>query len=642
MHAFWNFPAAAGGMINSINNAGIETFRGNEIDSLTREICQNSLDAIKDETKPVVVEFNRFMIPTDKFPNKEEFLSILNRCEVTWKDKNDKSEQFIKQAKQMLNGSEISFLRISDFNTKGLEGAKTGKLGTPWSSLVREAGSSNKGDSSGGSFGIGKSAPFANSKLRTLFYASQDQGNYQSYIGVANIMSYKKNEELTTLGTGYFTDNSISNAIEGQLHIDSTFIRNDSGTDIYVAAFDPNSDWKQTVQQSILKNFFITIWQKKLIVKIEDNIISHENIAALIKELDDSVEVFNHVKRYFQVLTDPQAISIPYPKKVYKTIGTFEEGEATLYIMQGDDLNRKVLMTRKAGMRLFEQNRISGSISFTGLLIITGRQMNAVFKQMENPAHNEWQPSRYEDNSKIAEKAFKDLKSFIKESVHEQFQNVVTDSMDAIGLSDFLPDTSLLEGTGADLQESLNIKIKSVLKKKKQKVKKKPKKKQQDQSAMEELIGIIDGGDEGGTGKDDGTNGGSEGQGGGAGNPNPDFGEGGANGGDNPPGNETKEKNKFIETTVKQLCLSKDNGLYRVVVKAPKGFEKGRLEFKALGEQSEVKIPVKQLTGDGLEEISINNNTVRFKNKGKQKQIALNVEIDYEAFCRLEVSLYEI
>lgn len=37
----WNFPSVAGGNINSINNAGLETFRDNPIDSLTREIYQN-------------------------------------------------------------------------------------------------------------------------------------------------------------------------------------------------------------------------------------------------------------------------------------------------------------------------------------------------------------------------------------------------------------------------------------------------------------------------------------------------------------------------------------------------------------------------------------------------------------------------
>ena len=67
MKPFWYFPSTEGGQINSINNAGIETFRGNELDSLTREICQNSLDAVKDESQPVVVEFKRFEIETNQF-----------------------------------------------------------------------------------------------------------------------------------------------------------------------------------------------------------------------------------------------------------------------------------------------------------------------------------------------------------------------------------------------------------------------------------------------------------------------------------------------------------------------------------------------------------------------------------------------
>ena len=44
------------------NHAGIETFTGRRIESLTREIIQNSLDA-KDFTKkgePVIIEFSKF------------------------------------------------------------------------------------------------------------------------------------------------------------------------------------------------------------------------------------------------------------------------------------------------------------------------------------------------------------------------------------------------------------------------------------------------------------------------------------------------------------------------------------------------------------------------------------------------------
>lgn len=41
----WNFPNANGLGIQGISNGGVETFKGEIIESLTREICQNSLDA---------------------------------------------------------------------------------------------------------------------------------------------------------------------------------------------------------------------------------------------------------------------------------------------------------------------------------------------------------------------------------------------------------------------------------------------------------------------------------------------------------------------------------------------------------------------------------------------------------------------
>ena len=45
MSVYWNFPNNGGGQIKSISDAGIETFTGTEIQSLAREICQNSLDS---------------------------------------------------------------------------------------------------------------------------------------------------------------------------------------------------------------------------------------------------------------------------------------------------------------------------------------------------------------------------------------------------------------------------------------------------------------------------------------------------------------------------------------------------------------------------------------------------------------------
>lgn len=635
MQPFWNFPAVAGGQVNSINNAGIETFRGNEIDSLTREICQNSIDAVKDEAQPVVVEFTRFAMPAKQFPQRQELLNVYEKCEKTWRGRNPKSEQFIEQAKQLLTADSIHFLRISDFNTKGLEGANSVELGTPWSSLIREAGSSNKGDSSGGSFGIGKSAPFANSKIRTLFYESLDATGFKSHIGVANIMSFETDSQQITTGAGYFTNNENSRAIPSFLHLDQHFSRTETGTDIYIAAFEQNQNWTQAVLHSVLFNFFITIHQQKLIVKIEDELISHENIGALIEGLEDT-EDFRYLKAYYALISAEDSLKIPSPKCKYKTIGTFEEGEATLYIVKGDELNRRVLMTRKAGMRLFEQNRISGSISFTGILIITGKHMNQVFKELENPAHNEWQPNRYEADPKQADKALKDLRKFVRDAVLENFQAEVTETMDAIGLSDFLPDSELT-GEGKEKQESLTMKIKEVKQKKKEKPKKKPKKRKDDD--IEKIL--VDAGideDEGGAG-DDPTPPDLEGESGSDLPTDPPAGTNGENEGEGGP--DKKEKNKPIDTTMRYLCTDKSQGVYHVTIMPDKKFDKGKIEFKVSGEQSDYDLPIVSVESDQITNISIKDNVVRFKNKVGKNDISLKVQVNYDHYCVLEVNLYE-
>lgn len=636
MGGYWNFPAVAGGQINSINNAGIETFRGDELNSAGRELPQNSVDAQHDETKPVIVEFKSFQLQTEDFPNHQEFLKVFDNCEATWKGFNEKCEKFIEQAKDILSHSTISFLRVSDFNTKGLEGADSMELGTPWSSLIREAGSSNKGDSSGGSFGIGKSAPAANSRLRTLFYDSIDIHGISTHIGVANIMSFEKNAKITT-GVGYFAGDENSSPIPGLLGLDPNFVRTEPGTDIYISAFNTVEPWEECLLHSILMNFFITIHHQKLVVRIEGLEVNHKNLGKLIMALEDT-EDFCALKAYYQLLVSKDKVVVPLPELRYKTIGTFEEGEATLFLTNGDELNRRVLMTRKTGMRLFERGHISGSISFTGILMITGKKMNKVFKELENPSHTKWEPKRYEEDSRAAEKAMKDLYKFIRDTVHENFQTEATDTMDAIGLSDFLPD-EIANGQGQEQKESLTIKIKDVKQKPKKKVKPKPSTNEKD-----DVIGLLI---DTGIGDEEGDGGGSNNGGNHGGGGGQDQGGGSVSGGGQGQGGgdqkkEKKEKNKPLETTLHYLCTDKANGVYRVIVSPKKKFARGKLEFNVTGEQSDVKLPIISVTSAQIEDISIRENMIRFTNKVGKKEINLEVQIGYDDYCALEVKLYEI
>ena len=116
----WYFPSTDGGQRNGINHAGIETFSGSPLKSLAREICQNSLDAVRDTDQPCKLEFSFFQIPTEKIPGYTEVSSTIKDMERFWKKSTDpKIKNFLEKAKKVLNGKEVSVARISDFNTTG-------------------------------------------------------------------------------------------------------------------------------------------------------------------------------------------------------------------------------------------------------------------------------------------------------------------------------------------------------------------------------------------------------------------------------------------------------------------------------------------------------------------------------------------
>lgn len=78
----WRFPSNDHGENKGINDSGVATFRGTPLKSLAREICQNSLDAAKEEN--VRVDFNVFSIPTEEVPGIDMLKNAFSRCLEFW------------------------------------------------------------------------------------------------------------------------------------------------------------------------------------------------------------------------------------------------------------------------------------------------------------------------------------------------------------------------------------------------------------------------------------------------------------------------------------------------------------------------------------------------------------------------------
>lgn len=150
----WDFPLLGTGSYNGSNDAGITIFNGSgRMESLAREVCQNSIDARDltiSEDEPVKVRFKLFHLQKDKYTMFEEFEESLKGAYNFWENsslKTDSIMEFLGRVSDALNKEMIPVLMVSDYNTIGLNGTAFPKDETKisyWDLLVNTEGISKK------------------------------------------------------------------------------------------------------------------------------------------------------------------------------------------------------------------------------------------------------------------------------------------------------------------------------------------------------------------------------------------------------------------------------------------------------------------------------------------------------------------
>lgn len=618
----WRFASNNKGIVDGFNDPGIETFSANSIASMVREVIQNSVDQQVDDSRPVVVDFDFFQVTQDEIPGGRQLENIFDRC-ITASKGDPVATGFFQQAQKLMKGK-IDVLRISDHNTTGLVGAETDDTKTPWHQLVKGRGSSNKNINSGGSFGIGKAAPLACSYFHTIFYASKVDA-IDSYVGVSRLLSFKEKEsgffgkEYTTTGTGFYSSSDNMNAILKPFAM-GHFKRRDNGTDIYILALEKDKDLYGTIRLAVLENFFVSIEFQKLIVHVGQDTINRNSLAQYIAQLDD--KKYATLKDYYNLLIhrhdDPEenrVISLDadeYGKKY-----GIKDGECTLLLHQGEDLNQRVLMTRKTGMTLFPQSRLGNSISYTGILLIQGDTMNQIFKTMEMPAHDKWEPGRCKVNKTFYENAYTDLKQYLRKKIIENFGAPQQDIEAAYGMDEFFADAA---GDGA-----LNVELKE-RKPKAKMIKRKARRRRTDRE-----IKVKEPPEEGGL--DD--------------NPRTDDKK------DDPkkdgrttkdPADPAKKKYNFKFRAVKKRLVANNmmNGEFTLAFTIPISKSRIRLEVVGLAERGNYKIPVHNVRIDGNDSaVEVEKNSITFGPAKKGQTIAAHFSTGFQGPMMMEVNYYE-
>ena len=432
--AYWYFPSNDHGENKGINDSGVATFRGTPLKSLAREICQNSLDAATGKT--VRVDFSNFEIPTSNIPDANVLKQTFAKCLAYWDGQKAKTtKDFFKNAFEKINAETVSVLRISDFETKGLTGSKeTTDINTDWMRLTKSSGSSDKKGPAGGSFGIGKFAPFACSDFSTVFYNTYDIEDVCAYQGVSRLVTFERDDGETTQGIGYF-GNDRNTPVYSALNLDPSFARDpgDYGTDVYVIGYRfSQNDWETDIVVSILDSFLGAIWNGKLAVNVGSVKIDKATLPNLMEEYAE-VLANTYVLEYYQVLTSSET---KWFESNHLGLGNIKLG----YLLNGNEFHRKVAMIRQTGMKIKDGDRINGFISFAGVLFIEGDAINEKLRALENPEHTEWQPDRAA-NPFEARQLIKSINDYMKKCLEELVEQGPQNEIDAVGVANFIPDT---------------------------------------------------------------------------------------------------------------------------------------------------------------------------------------------------------
>lgn len=624
----WNFPSNNYGQIFGIADSGVETFNGTPMKSLAREICQNSIDANLKDGQPTRIEFVPFEIQPKDIPGFNDLTDAFRRSLKFWSlQKSTKAKNFFSCAIAAAGKPKIMCLRISDFNTTGLTGS-TEEYNSPWCNLTKSTGASDKSGTNGGSFGIGKFAPYACSQFRTVFYSTADSTGVCAYQGVARLTSFKNKNGETTQGTGFY-GNDKNVPVPAQISLDPNFSRDkkNSGTDIFILGFNGENDWKHKMVASILDGFLHAIYTGNLIVNVAGIEVSKDTLPELMESHKAYFE--EHADEYYQALTADEKISPTFTKEI---TDSGMRGKITLRLMIMPDMHRRVAMVRQTGMKIKDKGNINGLIPFAGLLYIEGDELNGYLRNLENPQHLEWEIERAE-NKPQARQLLASFTKFIKEKLDELKNDDSEEALDP-SVGEFLSADQEEEKKDEEMAENLNDTIKNI------EVHQAPRspKPSSSQTAgsgtteVDDPEGDIIVDDIPGEGGRDGDGQGGNGSGGG--------GHGTGTGGGDEPVEHRKSLSSIAPTKSRVVCTDKSNGQYVVTFVPVATATNGVLDLYMSAESQNYNASIVSVSCDSFPDITFKDNRVMGLIFTEGTPIKLKVQLNYHDYCSMEVKAY--
>lgn len=466
----WFFPTTQGGEASGLNDPGIEFFR--QSSSLARETLQNSGDAADPKSdKPVTVTFELLNLPLTQFPDAARLREVITQCRdymlVPCKTEHQKDENgraWFETALRLLAGPAVPVLRIRDENTTGLEGGE-GDEDKAWFRLIKKQGSASMHGAGGGTFGIGQRAPFAFSRLRTVFYSTLTCDGQHAFIGKTILSSFREQGRVYR-PIGFWGvhagENEGTHAVRKAAAIPELFRRSTVGTDLYIMGFDPEN-WRERVMDTVIRHFFAAIHDGRLVVRLasggpvqELNASSlHDVIEARWKEattatgsrkltraaLKDIRDTLGVTRHYMKALTVPVR-GKPFVKSHPHL------GELKLYVALDPEAPSRTVFMRKPRILVYErtQRLLDG---YAAVFLCDDQKGNELLARLEDPAHSKWERERLPGGgvrgAPRGDQLISDIYEFVRESLEELATKDTEGPQDLPDLGRYLPEDDAIQ-----------------------------------------------------------------------------------------------------------------------------------------------------------------------------------------------------
>jgi len=421
----WIFPEYHGFQTQGINANEIDS-KDSPIQTFVREVCQNSNDS--SVRRPVIIEFKKFNISKSDFPDVTGYTNVLRLCKKqAGKITNNKvAIKKFELREQEISKNTIVSMRVSDFNTTGLTGSHNDDYTTPWNSITVGKGVSNKGGNAGGSKGRGKESYYKMSAIGCVFYSTRDVEGREASTGCSYQITHKDENGIEHEGFGCYYDENKKHS-NTQLRLDSSFIRDTPGTDIFVPGFKYNENSDFEMKLATIRDFFISIIEGNLVVIIDGVEINKETIYPILDNLaprtNEDAEIIERTKELI---------------KCYERGAVYRCEDYDIYLAKSEKFYR--VTSVRAGMTVSNEFHKLPHEYIIGLVIIRSTTASNALLQSEDISHNSWKPdvADKEYQSKI-NNLISSMKREIRLQVNEMVKREGGESKDAAGLNKYLP-----------------------------------------------------------------------------------------------------------------------------------------------------------------------------------------------------------